>query len=106
MRNEQREIKLDGAKPVKNSGRGEQKGDAILPVGDKNSYDDFLIDYKHYENTFSISRTAWKKHSKDAWNSSHKTPLIKVVYDDAGIELAIIDWDVFLNLIEGYGVEF
>ena len=95
MRNESREAKKDGAKLVKNSGRGESKGDARLDS--PNGVYSWLIDYKHYENTFSVSRPNWDKLSKDAWNDNHRSPLIKVVYDN-GMELAILNWSDFIQL--------
>lgn len=97
MRNERREAKIDGARLVKNSGRGESKGDARLdsPQG----FFKFLIDYKHYEGTFTINRANWKKLAKDAWNDDHRSPLIKVVYED-GVELAILEWNEFVQMME------
>lgn len=97
MRDENREAKRDGAKLVKNSGRGESKGDARLDS--PHGFFKFLIDYKHYEGTFSVKRELWKKLAKDAWNDNHRDPLIKVVYDD-GTELAILDWNLFKHLME------
>ena len=55
---EAREIKMDGARPVKNSGRGLRKGDAVLY--------DLLIDYKDYTESFTINRKKWLKHAKDS----------------------------------------
>lgn len=86
---EKRSARKDGATTVPNSGRGFRKGDAVL--------DDWLIDYKHNELTFTLKATAWSKHSKDAWNEGHLKPLIKVVYGD-GRSVAIIDWDDFIEL--------
>lgn len=82
---EKRQAKKDGATPVRNSGRGFRKGDAV--------WRDYLVDYKHNAKSFSLSLKNWKKHSTDAWNDSHKTAMIKVIFED-GTELAIIPWDV------------
>ncbi len=90
-RNEKREAKLDGAKLVKNSGRGEKKGDAIWD-------DDWLVDYKHNAKSFTLKKENWDKHSKDAWNDGHYDPLIKVVWED-GSAVAVIDWDAFTDLV-------
>lgn len=90
MRGEKREAALDGAKPVKNSGRGFKKGDAVLDG-------DWLIDYKHNEFTFTLKSSAWSKHCKDAWNDGQYSPAIKVVFGD-GRMVAIIDWDDFIYL--------
>jgi len=86
---EKRSARKDGAVIVSNSGRGFRKGDAKL--------DDWLIDYKHNEFTFTLKSTAWAKHSKDAWNENQLKPLIKVIYGD-GRAVAIIDWDDFIEL--------
>lgn len=55
---EKSEIKRLGAIPVKNSGRGTNKGDAVLPP--------FLVDVKEYNQSFSVSRKNWAKISTDA----------------------------------------
>ena len=70
-RTEKEEIKKDGAKAVKNSGRGMRKGDAM-----KNA---FLIDYKHCGKSHTVSLVNWKKHAKDAWNEHYKHPLLCLV---------------------------
>ncbi len=90
LRGEKREAARDNAKPVKNSGRGFKKGDAVLE-------DEWLIDYKHNEFTFTLKSSAWSKHSRDAWNDGHYKPLIKVIFGD-GRMVAIMDWDDFLEL--------
>lgn len=95
MRGEKREAALDGAKPIKNSGRGFKKGDALLDGK-------WLIDYKHNESTFTLKASAWAKHSKDAWNDGQYNPAIKVVFGD-GRMVAIIDWDDFISLKEQAG---
>lgn len=89
-RGEKREASRDGAKPVKNSGRGFRKGDAVLDG-------DWLIDYKHNQSSFTLNSVAWSKHCKDAWNEGHLNPAIKVVFGD-GRMVAIIDWDDFAEL--------
>jgi hypothetical protein len=93
-RDEKQEIKRDKAKAVKNSGRGLKKGDA--------TYHSFVLDYKHNASTFTLSRESWIKMRKDAWRSNYKYPCISVVLgEDSDIKVAIIDWDVFNDLIEG-----
>lgn len=93
-RDEKQEAKRDGAKTVKNSGRGLKKGDA--------TFHKFLLDYKHNASTFTLSRDAWIKMRKDAWRSNYKYPCISVVLgEDSDTKVAIIDWDVFIDLIEG-----
>ena len=90
MRGEKREAALDGAKLVKNSGRGFKKGDAVL---DGN----WLIDYKHNDRSFTLKSSAWSKHCRDAWNDGQYNPAIKVVFGD-GRMVAIVDWDDFNEL--------
>lgn len=70
------EIKRDGAKPVKNSGRskGTNKGDAIL--------EPFLVDYKEYNKSFGVTREFWAKISTDAINNGRRQPALKLVIRD------------------------
>jgi hypothetical protein len=91
-RNEKEEIRKDKAKAVKNSGRGYQKGDA--------KFHRFLLDYKHNGSSFTLSRTSWIKMRKDAWRSNYMYPCISVVLgEDSDVKVAIIDWEVFKELI-------
>ena len=92
-RTEKEEIKRDGAKGVKNSGRGMAKGDAKLGS--------FLIDYKHNEKTFTLTRAAWRKMRQDAWNSQYRHPCISVVLgEDSDTKVAIIEWALFRELMK------
>ena len=93
-RTEKEEIKKDKAKAVKNSGRGLKKGDAYL--------NKFLVDYKHNEKSFTLTLKAWQKMRKDSWNANYKYPCISVVMGcDSESKVAIIDWEVFRELVEG-----
>lgn len=97
-RDEQQEIKRDKAKKVKNSGRGFAKGDA--------TFHKFLLDYKHNASTFTLTRAAWIKMRKDAWRSNYRYPCISVVLgEDSDTKVAIIDWEVFKDLIQGSDYE-
>lgn len=97
---EDREIKMDGARPVKNSGRGVRKGDAVLH--------DLLIDYKDYTESFTINRKKWKKHAKDAWNDGQYTPCFSVClnakeiksHDDKPVYLGVVPWERLKQLLE------
>ena len=92
-RTEKEEIKKDSAKAVKNSGRGLKKGDA--------EFHSFLLDYKHNGSSFSLTRLNWLKIRKDAWKSNHKHPCISVVLgEDSDVKVAIIEWEVFKELIK------
>ena len=97
-RTEKEEIKRDGAKAVKNSGRGMRKGDAM-----KNQ---FLIDYKHCEKSHTVSAANWRKLAKDAWNENYKHPLLCLVLgEDSERKLAVVEWSVFTELVEGSDYE-
>lgn len=97
-RDEKREAKIDGAKPVKNSGRGLKKGDAVM--------NQFVVDYKHNGKTFTLTRDSWIKLRKDAWKSNYKHPLISVVLgDDSDVKVAIVEWHVLKELIQGSDYE-
>jgi len=94
---EAREIKKDGSKPVKNSGRGLHKGDAVLNGR-------YLVDYKNYTKSFSISIKKWQKHALDSIEESYLTPCFGVTLNDEtdSIKVAIIPWDEFMRLQEAY----
>jgi hypothetical protein len=91
---ERREIARDGAKAQKNSGRGKyQKGDAKM--------DGYLVDYKEYEKSFSVSKDVWLKICTDAMRSGKELePVIKLILGkDQGLtRLAIISWEEFERL--------
>lgn len=66
------EAKLDGARLQPNSGRGKlKKGDATLGP--------FLLDYKEYANSFSVSIDNWAKLSSDAILKGRLQPAFKLV---------------------------
>lgn len=83
--------KKDGASLVKNSGRGFHKGDAIL--------EPFLLDYKEYSSSYTISKVNWEKHKTDSRRENWRQPCIAVVLDET-TRLAIIDWDMFIQMRE------
>lgn len=88
---EKQEAKRDGARLQKNSGRGQySKGDA--------AWHGFLIDYKHYKKSFSISIKAWAKVCTDALKVGGLEPLIKVVLNGK-VRLAVVDWDILEELV-------
>lgn len=90
---EQELAKKDGAKLQPNSGRGMRKGDAIL--------EPFLLDYKEYTTSFSVSETAWNKHKKDSWNEHQRFPAFGLVLNK-DTRLAIIDWDMFMEMRQAW----
>lgn len=94
---ERGEIKRDGAKGQKNSGRGAyQKGDA--------QWHDFLVDYKEYEKSISISKTIWAKICTDTFKVSRdKYPVLKLILgpkEGSKTRLAVIEWALFEQMVE------
>lgn len=91
------EIKRDGAKAVKNSGRskGIAKGDAIL--------EPFLIDYKEYPKSFSINPEFWAKISTDAINNGRRQPALKLIMGDTKkVRLWVIGDSMFHEMLEAW----
>jgi hypothetical protein len=95
---EKSEIKRDGAKAQKNSGRGKiQKGDA--------SWKGFIVDYKEYAKSFSISRSNWSKICEDTWRSDHTAaPILKLILGEKGnysrTRLGVLEWSEIEELLE------
>lgn len=66
------EAKRDGSRLQPNSGRGQlAKGDAILGP--------FMVDYKEYASSFSVSVSNWSKISSDAIRKGRLQPAFKLV---------------------------
>lgn len=93
---ERSEVKRDGAKAQKNSGRGSyQKGDA--------QWKDFVVDYKEYEKSISISQSIWAKICTDTFKVSRdKYPVLKIILgkDNSKTRLAVIEWSLFQQMVE------
>jgi hypothetical protein len=96
MMSERGEAKRDGAKLQKNSGRGQyQKGDA--------TWRSFLVDYKEYEKSISITKEIWAKVCTDTFKvSREKFPVLKLILgkDNNKTRLAVIEWALLEELIE------
>jgi hypothetical protein len=87
------EVKRDGARATKNSGRGQvQKGDAFLDI--------FTIDYKEYEKSFSINRDVWAKICSDAYRNSKSEPALKIILGSGNEKTRL--WIVAEHIIEDY----
>lgn len=87
------EVKRDGARATKNSGRGQyQKGDAYLDI--------FTVDYKEYEKSFSISRNVWSKICMDALRNDHSEPALKIILGSGNQKIRL--WIVAEHIIEDY----
>lgn len=96
------EIKRDGATPQKNSGRGaHDKGDGVL--------EPFLIDYKEYTESFSVSRTNWAKLQRDAWTAGRREPAFKLVLGKDGskdkLRVWVISDAMFHEMLEIYNAQ-
>lgn len=93
---EKGEAKRDGAKQHKNSGRGNyQKGDA--------SWRNFVVDYKEYEKSISISQSIWAKICTDTFKVSRdKYPVLKIILGGTSSKtrLAVIEWSLLEQLVE------
>ena len=69
---EKSEANRIGAKLHKNSGRGPVKGDA--------SWHNFVVDFKHFTKSFSITTEAWRKICTDAMRVDRgKDPLLMLI---------------------------
>ncbi len=87
------EVKRDGAKATKNSGRGHyQKGDAILDI--------FTVDYKEYPKGFTVNQDNWAKICMDAIRNSHSEPALKVILGSGNSKTRL--WIVAEHIIEDY----
>jgi hypothetical protein len=93
---ERSEVKRDNAKAQKNSGRGDyQKGDS--------QWHGFVVDYKEYEKSISISKSIWAKICTDTFKVSRdKHPVLKIILgkDNQKTRLAVIEWSLLEQLVE------
>lgn len=90
---EESEVKRDGARATKNSGRGQyQKGDAFLDI--------FTVDYKEFSKTFSLSRQVWSKICMDAMRNKQTEPALKVILGEGNRKIRL--WVVAEHIIEDY----
>lgn len=87
------EIKRDGAKARKNSGRGHyQKGDALLDI--------FTVDYKEYPKGFSVNKDVWAKICMDAMRNGRTEPALKLVLGAGNNKTRL--WVVAEHIIQDY----
>jgi hypothetical protein len=95
---ERGEAKRDGAKQQKNSGRGDyQKGDAIMGP--------FVVDYKEYSKSISISEEIWAKICTDTFKVDRsRHPLLKLILGAGSrkTRLAVIEWALFEEMLEAW----
>lgn len=91
------EIRRDGATPVKNSGRGLNKGDAVL--------EPFLVDYKEYGKSFGVTKEMWAKVSTDSIKNGRRQPALKLVIGKEGeprTRLWVIGDEMFHEMLEAW----
>lgn len=97
---EKSEIKRDNAKGQKNSGRGKyQKGDAL--------WKGFVVDYKESAKSVSLNKDMWAKICTDAFRVDSKMhPALKMIIGEGNskIRLAVIEWEVLEEILEGSDV--
>ena len=92
---EKSEVKRDGAKAQKNSGRGDYlKGDA--------KWNKFLVDYKEASASFTLNKPVWSKICTDTFKVSRDMhPALKIIIGtDSKVRLGIIEWAVLEELIQ------
>jgi hypothetical protein len=85
-----------GAKAHKNSGRGMVKGDA--------SWNEFVVDIKEANKTFTLSQNVWAKIVTDTLKvDRNKSPLLQIVIgtENKKVRLAIIEWSELERLVDG-----
>jgi len=90
---ERGEAKRINARLHKNSGRNNTKGDA--------SWRGYVLDFKEFSRSFSISQNVWAKVVTDTLKvDKFKSPAIALVLgDEHKTRLAIIEWSEFERLV-------
>lgn len=96
---EAKQIKRDGASAQRNSGRGIlEKGDATLGP--------FLIDYKEYDESFSVSRSNWAKLQSDALRAQRRQPVFRLILGskeaDTKLRLWVVGDTMFREMLEAW----
>lgn len=92
---ERNELRRMGAKPHKNSGRGMIKGDG--------STDEFVVDVKEANKTFTLSQDVWAKICTDAMKvDKNKSPMLMLVIGEGNnkVRLSVVEWSIQEDLIE------
>ena len=92
---ERAEVKRDGAKAQKNSGRGDyQKGDA--------KWNKFLVDYKEASASFTLNKDVWAKICTDTFKVDRNMhPDLKIIIgNDSKVRLGIIELSIFEELMQ------
>jgi hypothetical protein len=90
---ERSEIKRLGARAIKNSGRGNTKGDA--------KWESFTVDFKEYPKGFTVNQDNWAKATTDAMKNKNDPAIIVVLGEgNTKTRLAIIELSLLEQLLE------
>lgn len=93
-RKEEVKARSDGAKLVKNSGRGMNKGDAIY-----NGI--YMVDYKFTEAaSYSVNLKKFQALQKQAWHENMEPITVAVFEKHGDRSIAIIDWELLKELLD------
>lgn len=95
------ELNRLGAKPTRNSGRGQfNKGDGIIYLAD----DPLLtVDVKEYAKSYGVSQTTWAKISTDArQNRSEPMLFLALGEEEPKSRVVVISEGMFLELLDSY----
>lgn len=94
---ERSEVKRDGAKAQKNSGRGPyQKGDA--------KWYQFVVDYKETVSSVNLNKDMWSKICTDTFKVNRNMhPALKIIIgEDSKIRLGVIEWSILEELVKSW----
>lgn len=92
-RKEELQARKDGAKVVKNSGRGMNKGDATL--------ENYMVDYKFTEkSSYSLNLAKFNALEKQAWREGKTAITVAVFEEPRGKTIAMIEWEALKELID------
>ena len=94
-KSEANELRRMGAKVHKNSGRGMIKGDGSL--------DEFVVDVKEANKTFTLSQDVWAKICTDAMKvDRNKSPMLQLVIGEGNrkVRLCVVEWYILEDLME------
>jgi len=89
---EKSEGKRIGAKLIKNSGRGQKKGDA--------SWHNFIVDFKEVGKSFTLNKDVWAKATTDALKSNKDPAIIVVLGLTQKTRQAVIELSLLEQLLE------
>jgi hypothetical protein len=89
---ERSEGKRIGAKLIKNSGRGQTKGDA--------RWYNFIVDFKEVGKSFTLNADVWAKAVTDALKSNADPAIIVVIGQTTKTRLVVIELSLLEQMIE------